>query len=501
MNNRPLLAIAILLLLAAPTLADVTVAPIFGSHMVLQRDRQQRIWGEDAAGTAITVTIAGQTQTAKTGDDGKWNVTLQPIAAGGPHELTVTGSSTVTLTDILIGELWLASGQSNMNVALGNTRDGEKEIAAANYPQIRYFRVKQEASRDPVRTSGRWVAVDPTTAKPISGVAYFFARELHKELNVPIGIVHAGWAGTVIEAWTPLEGLNQHPTFKTMLADWDKKVEQDPAKVAAAQEEQRRWQAQADEAKKAGAAPPPRPPQVIAPNNPNTPGILYSSLIRPLTALSIRGVIWYQGESNVGNSRIYPELLDLMLAQWRDAFGQKELPFLIVQLPNFDDDARTTNWAAIREGQRRALRFPGTGLVTTIDVGDSKDLHPKNKEPVGHRLALVALSQVYGKDVVASGPLFKDATPAGDKLVVHFDHVHGGLTTTDGQPPRCFEVAGPDGNWQPADAKIDGQTIVLTSTAVKSPASVRYAYSNDPKVNLTNKEGLPAVPFTQDAPK
>jgi sialate O-acetylesterase len=386
--------------------------------------------------------------------------------------LLVNGPRSVTVGNVLIGDVWLASGQSNMEMGIGEVQNAAVEIAAADFPQIRLFNVPRTIALEPEsRVDGRWLVCRPESLKRsgFSAVAYFFGRELHRELKVPIGLIHASWGGTVAEAWTSAEALRRLADFRAPLDDLDR----------------------ARAGRKRGAG-----------RDPNSVTVLFNGMIAPLVPFAVKGVIWYQGESNVGRADQYRRLLPALIADWRGRFGVGEFPFLIVQLANFltpKPEPAESTWAELREAQWLTVQpVPKTGLAVAIDIGETGNIHPKNKQEVGRRLALAAEAIAYGKPVEFSGPTLREATVRGRTIRLSFDHLGGGLAARDGGPLRGFAIAGSDGQFVWASAVIDGAEVVVSAPEVAAPLAVRYAWAENPVCNLINKAGLPAVPFRTD---
>jgi len=467
-----------LVLFASPCLADVRLPKILGSHMVLQRESEVKIWGWADPGEEVRVRCdwLDATQTTVADADGNWLLRVATKEAGGPHSMTIAGKNRISLEQILFGEVWIASGQSNMEMPLNRQsgaytgiKDFEKEIARATHPKIRLFQVGNFSSKEPlddvqtgismygIPTSDcKWKACSPKTIPTFAATAYFFARELHTELKVPVGIVDSSWGGTSAEAWTPAAGLK--------------------ALGYAAELKQ-------------AATLPQKADQKI-------PTRLYNGMIHPLRNFTIKGVIWYQGEGNTGRADRYHKLFSTMIGQWRTAFGD-EFPFYFVQLSPFN--YRNVNAAYLREAQLKTMSPPKTGMVVTMDIGNLRDIHPKNKQEVGRRLALWALANDYGRDVVYSGPVYKECAFSDGKARLKFDHAGSGLATRDGKAPDQFEIAGEDKVFHKATVAIEGEGIVVSSAKVAKPKAVRYAFSSGAMPNLMNKEGLPASSFRTDS--
>jgi sialate O-acetylesterase len=641
-----------------PAAADVKLPAIFGDNMVLQQNMPIKVWGWAAADEKVSVKLAGKEQATQADKNGDWAVTFEPLKAGGDAiELTVTGNNTLTLKNILVGEVWICSGQSNMEFHLASVKNAQKEIEQSDYPQIREFSVEHIPCAIVARDlKGKWAVCGPKTSADFSAVGYFFARDLHKDLKVPVGMIHTSWGATSSEPWTSREGLKDVPWFQSVLKEYDaftrdmavantpeearaaaeklpeawyaKYRQQDPGNkgfdlgYASADFDDAAWKEMklpdiiqnhvpkvngafwfrkavdvpeklagkdlllnlgpvddfdttyfngkfvgaigketpnaygvprsykvAGNLVKAGRnviavrvfdwagnggingrpdqamnlvdptqkdAPPVAQlrgawkykaelelPQMEFLNPPGTQGSpcgLYNGMIAPLTPFPIRGAIWYQGESNSGAAIKYRTVFPALIKDWRAKWNQPEMPFLFVQLANFmarSDQPTESSWAELREAQMMTLALPKTGMAVTIDIGDAVDIHPKDKQDVGKRLELAALSQAYGKDVIYSGPIYKSMKIEGDKVRLSFDHLGGGLVAKDGKLVG-FAIAGEDRKFVWADAVIDGDTVVVSSPQVASPTAVRYAWADNPACNLYNKAGLPASPFRTD---
>ncbi|HUT61805.1 MAG TPA: sialate O-acetylesterase [Phycisphaerae bacterium] len=456
-----LLTAGLLVAMDAPLAADVKLPNLFADHMVLQRDMPIVVWGKADPGEKVTVTLGKHTATTTAGKDGTWRVALDKTSAGGPHTLTVAGANRVEFKDVLVGEVWVCSGQSNMNMPID------------------------------WGIFGAW-------GSPECTAAYFFGVELRRELGVPVGLVKSAVGGTIIESWTRREALIQAvPDMKPAIERWDKRIA--AFDEAAFQEKVAAWQKAAAKAKAEGKRPP-RQPVPITQNN-RIPASLYNGMIAPLVPFTMRGVIWYQGESNARNAYLYRTLFPAMIRDWRAQWAQGNFPFLFVQLANYrpqSDQPGESQWAELREAQLMALGEPNTAMAVIIDIGDAKDIHPKNKQGVGKRLSLGALKLAYGCDIVHSGPIYKSMKIEGAKVRLSFAHTDGGLKAAGGGPLKGFAVAGEDKKFVWADARIDGQTVVVTSGAVSKPVAARYAWADNPACNLTNASGLPASPFRTD---
>jgi len=501
-----LLSISTMLAVGSSALqAAVALASPFTDHAVLQRGQPIPVWGTADVGEKVTVTFDGQTKTVTVGDDKKWLIKLDAHTAGGPYDLTIAGTNTITLTDILVGEVWVCSGQSNMEWTVKSSLNPDQEIAAAKFPKLRHFKVEKKTSDSPLTSCvGSWTVCSPETASGYTAVGYFFGRKLVQELDVPIGLLHTSWGGTPAEAWTSKPALTGTTTFKDVTTAWDKQAETYPAQVENFKKVMTKWEADVAAAKAAGKPEPkkPRPPQDPK-TSPHKPASLYNGMLNPLVPYGIKGAIWYQGESNAGRAKDYRELMALMIGDWRTSFGQGDFPFYVVQLANYmkrSDQPTDTAWAALREAQYLITKtVKNTGMSVTIDIGEGEDIHPKNKQDVGLRLALIALAKDYGKQIACSGPEYKAMTVDGANAVVSFEHLGGGLTVT-GEKLTGFAIAGEDKKFVWAEAKIVGDTVVVFAPSVTKPTAVRYAWADNPECSLSNKAGLPAVPFRTDRP-
>ncbi|MHB1023230.1 MAG: sialate O-acetylesterase [Acidobacteriaceae bacterium] len=478
-----------LLWVCFPATAEVTLPELFTSHMVLQRNKPVHVWGMAAPDESVTVTFRGETKRTDADALGRWSVYLAPGDAGGPFMLTVKASNTITLNDVLVGDVWIASGQSNMEFPMTQLADAKTEIAAAKDAQIRLLRVEHTYSDYPLSDvkAAPWTDCNPDSVASFSAVAYFFARDLQKKEHVPIGLIESSWGGTVAEAWTSMDGLSRDASLMPVFAAW--------ARMSDAEVTNQLQQREIDRDKAAGKPMPNVPWKPVLQSW--EPAQLYNGMIAPLTPLAIRGVIWYQGESNskLDRAPTYSRLFPAMIQDWRRHWGQGNFPFLFVQISSFTSTPEE-DWATIREAQRKALSVSNTAMAVTIDIGNPDNVHPKDKQDVGARLALAARATVYGEhDLEYSGPLFRQATQGQGFLRVWFSHAENGLVVKGGSL-KGFEVAGADGKFVSANAKVEGSTVIVTSTLVAVPKYVRYGWANSPECNLYNKENLPASPFT-----
>jgi sialate O-acetylesterase len=502
-----------LLLMTLTASAELRLPKLWSDHGVIQRDRPIHVWGWADAGQRVTATLrqanggADETASAATDSLGHWSLYLAPRpAGGGAYTLTVsdgqTSGGTVQVSDLLMGDVWLASGQSNMELPLlgfpgsAALKNGPEEIKAANHPEIRLLHEPKRFSYFPMQDQeATWQICTPETAAIFSAVAYFFGRELQHDQKVPIGLVEADWGGTPAESWISMDTLGSRaglmPVFAARAADMDKQADAEALKAKYAREDA--------EAKAAGRTPEEHPWQ--PPVEAWAPSALYNGMIAPVTPLGIRGVIWYQGESNSGLERapLYHRLFSAMIGDWRQQFAQGDFPFLFVQISSYESSPEE-DWGTLRDAQRRTLSVANTGMAVTLDVGDAHNVHPSDKQTVGHRLALAAKALSYGEDVHHSGPLFRQATTDGDAMRVYFTGAEGKLAARGGTLAG-FEVAGADHHFMPATAKInaDGATVTVESQQMTTPRYVRYAWPNAPDATLMDSAGLPASTFTSEA--
>lgn len=454
-------AVALYCLCAASAFAAVKPNPLFSDNAVLEQGTKVPVWGTADNGQEVTVSIQGKSATAKT-ENGRWMATLENLEAGGPFEMTISsGDEKIVVKNVLVGEVWVASGQSNMQWPINKSADPEKVVAESANPKLRLLTVPRVASDTPLDTVDvKWVECGPETTPEFSAVAYHFGRALQAKLGVPIGLINTSYGGTPAEAWTSKAVLEANPAFKPMLS-------QPPAGT----------------------------------QSPQRPAGLYNAMIHPLLPYAIKGAIWYQGESNAGRAHQYKDLFPTMIANWRADWKQGDFPFLFVQLAPFHkkvDQPGDSQWAELRESQRLTLATsPNTGMAVITDVGDEADIHPKAKGPVGERLALAALALGYGKDVVFSGPAYKSLEVKGKEIALNFDHIGGGLVA-QGDKLIGFTIAGKDQKFYPANAEIRGNQVIVSSPEVSEPVAVRYGWADFPQVNLANREGLLASPFRTD---
>lgn len=535
------------LVFAASSSLRATVKPnsLFTDGMVLQRDAVVPVWGTAAPGEDVTVDFSGQKKSAKADEKGIWTVKLDPIpASANSAEMTITsGGSSIRISDVLVGDVFLAGGQSNMDSPLFAAHNAQEVLPTANDRQLRFFKVAKKTAAEPqVDVTGQWKPSTPDNAKEFSAVAYFLAREIRNSASVPVGVISAAWGGTPIETWMPLSGIQAPPPLQKVLEKWNKaledyaKVKADPKLVADYEAKLEQWKKEvqpafteamktynADKAagKPVGEKPKPAWEEPINPDpmavpspsrRPLTPSVSYNAMIAPLSPYALKGVLWYQGEANAAKGLEYRELFPRMIQSWRKQWGT-DFPFLFVQLPMNGKDpvpVAKDGEPYLREAQFMALSEPKTAMAITIDIGDPNNVHPADKIDVGKRLALLARRDIYGEKIDASGPLYQGFKVEGDKIRISFKETAKGLKP--GQAPWCakgveplptdkligFYIAGDDKKWVEADARIERNDVVVSSTSVSRPSAVRYGWAHSPRCNLYNSEGLPASPFRTD---
>lgn len=474
------------LALGSPALADVQLPGIISDHMVLQRDVPVRIFGRAEPGEAVSVAFRGRT--ARTAADalGRWEVWLDPLAAGPAAAMTIQGANTITVADVLVGDVWIGSGQSNMQWAVRQAANADAEIAAAVCPQIRLFHVPRKTSAVPVEdVDARWVVCSPETVRDFSAVLYFFGREMQKGLKVPMGLIHSSWGGTPIASWISGPSLVGNARLEPFLSFWADAVRRYPVNQARHEQALKKWDA--------GGAQGNRPAPPLGPGHAHEPATLFNAMISPLVNYTIKGALWYQGETEAGRAQghVYSDALMTLVQDWRRAFGQGDFPFYWVQLANYGNARKNGHWMRVQEGQVKATALRHTGVVVITDIGNPTDIHPTNKQDVGRRLALLAQGR-------GASPLYRQFTREGSTIRIWFDNAGKALKTRGDGPVTGFEIAGPDGEYVAATAEIVGTTVRVSSPAVADPRSVRYAWDYDPDANLVNDAGLPAALFRTD---
>jgi len=477
-NIHVIILAVIFLALALPAHADVKLPGVLNNNMVFQRDQEIKIWGWADKGERISVTFNNIIRRTRPDASGKWMVIFPAMQAGGPFQLKVQGRNTLTLDNILIGDVWICSGQSNMAMKVVNSNDAENEITQADYPYIRLFNYPRNFQREPVEDveNAKWTECSPSTVGDFSAVAYFFGRHIHKEIDVPIGLINTSWGGTNAEAWTSMDYLVKIDKYKNFPAELAENLKKTDSVTVA---------------------------RLKSPNVYHS--ALYNGMIHPLLNLAVKGAIWYQGESNAYEGMLYRSLFPNMIECWRDKWSQPEMPLFYVQLANYMEEVpepAESRWANLREAQLLTLSLPNTGMAVIIDIGDAKDIHPKNKQDVGYRLALNALKTAYGKSLVYSGPIYRSMEVDGNKAILSFDHIGSGLIAKDKYGYlKAFSIAGQDKKFHWAKAEIKADKVIVYSENVPKPVAVRYAWADNPAdANLYNKEGLPASPFRTDVP-
>jgi sialate O-acetylesterase len=512
---RRVLWLVLALVFTAPAAADVKPHGLFTDHMVLQQGAKVPVWGKADPGEKVTVKFQNQTVSGAAGDTGKWMVHLENLKPGGPFEMQIAGKNEVTLKDILVGEVWVCSGQSNMEWSVRACKDPEKTIADAKNSNIRFFHHKKVTSVTPLedvqtdRQWNTWRVCSPESVPNFSAVAYNFGKSLQEARKVPVGLIHVSWGGTPAEAWTSKEFLEKTPEVAYYLSMWQDRIDtwnktKDQTQ-STYQEELKKYQQAAAKAKEDKTKAPRRP---TAPSDPAknawNAGGLFNGMINPLLPYAIKGAIWYQGESNAGKAHEYRTLFPAMIQSWRAAWGY-DFPFLFVQLAphkKIVDHPGQSSWAELREAQfltSQKLAHTAQAVITdtTDEATDQADIHPKNKAPVGERLALAAREKVYGEKIVGTGPVYESVKFDGSKAILSFTSIGGGLMVK-GEKLTGFTIAGKDQKFVNAEATLEGNTVVVSSPEVKEPVAIRFGWADYPVVNLFNKEGLPATPFRTD---
>ena len=489
--------------------AEVRLPNVFGGHMVLQQEKPLTIWGWAQPAETVTVQFLAESKQVQANDRGEWKAVLSPVKAGGPYTLTVSGSSRVQLDDVMVGEVWLCSGQSNMEMGIGMCKDAQQEIAAANFPAIRLMKVAKNWTPEPQQNmGGAWKVCSPQTVAEggwggFSAAAYYFGRELHQQLGVAVGLIDSSWGGTVIQTWTPPEGFAAVPALKS---EYERVQLGDPRSPLHQQrleqtlKETQQWIDAARKALTDRALVPPMPAypsELLPPRDVQHATALYNGMIHPLCPFALRGAIWYQGESNLGDGPLYTERMKALIGGWRQLWGLGDFAFYFVQIAPYTYGGNPETEAVLWEAQAASQAIPNTGMAVINDISNLRDIHPNNKQDVGKRLAFWALAQTYGKsNVEFSGPTFKSMSIEGDTLRLTFDHAGGGLASRDGQPLTWFEVIdAEEGGFVKASARIDGAALLVSAPEAKHPVAVRFAWHMLAEPNLMNAAGLPAGAF------
>lgn len=459
---------------------QLKLASLFSNDMVLQQQTDAAIWGQAEPNEKVSISASWSKQVyeTSTGSDGRWKTRIKTPKAGGPHRVTVkSGNETVVLKNVLSGEVWICSGQSNMQWKMRGfgANHWKEDVEQAQFPNIRLCQVTQVIALEPQSTVGaKWSVCNPKSVYSFSAVGFFFGRELYEELNVPIGLISVNWGGSSAEAWVPQEILTKEfPEFNASMDQYPQMIEETGTKYVRG-----------------------KTPKEL---NQLSPAVLYNGMIEPLLSYAMRGIIWYQGESNVLNPVQYRTLFPALIKNWRDRWGIGEFPFYYVQIAPFNYKTNPVDVAFLREAQTMALSITNTGMAVTMDIGNPNNIHPKVKKPVANRLARLALANDYGKtDLMYSGPLYKAHKIQGDKVWIAFDHVGGGLISRDGEALTHFTIAGEDQKFFKAKATTNGKTVMVSSEVVAKPVAVRYGWGNADMPNLSNQEGLPASSFRTD---
>ncbi len=503
MSSFNFLLSALFLLFSTPIFSQLRLPSIFGDHMVLQQKQSNTVWGWANANETVTIRIFGQSHTTSADQKGHWKIKLRPIPAGGPYRMQIEGDkSQFFFDDVLVGEVWICSGQSNMAWTVNNSNSAELELLTANYPNIRLISVPRVGTQNAQDDfEGEWSLCSPETVKDFSAVGYFFGRRLHQALDVPIGLIDNAWGGSAAEAWIKRDVLENDGRFdelmkywkdtesdydyETLLEDWKKRVDA--------------WESQ-DATEREG--PRPRQPGNLMTGN-HRPANIYNGVLHPTIGYGIKGVIWYQGESNASRAYQYRDLFPLMIDHWREEWDQGDFPFYYVQLADFQsetDKPGDSNWAELREAQTMTMdHLSNVGEAVIIDVGEGRDIHPRNKQTVANRLARWALGRDYHKDILYRSPTYQSMSKDDNKIVLTFNHVGQGLYTFDTREARGFSISGDDQQFVWAQAKIiSSNQVEVWSDKVQDPVAVRYAWANNPVCNMYSRDGLPMTPFRTD---
>lgn len=517
MKLRGISIIAGFLLISTFLYADVKLPAAFSNHMVLQHNTSVPVWGWADAGEKVTVQISKQTKTTVANAEGKWMLKLEKVKAGGPYTITVTGKNKIVITDVYAGEVWICSGQSNMDMTVAKEDrywcgvfNEAEEVANANYPLIRVFDTDFTPSATPQNdVVGKWEVVSPQTIGHLSAVAYFFARDVQQKINVPIGLITTSYGASTAEAWVREEALINEPVCKPLVDSFKKKLNKYLTDTAAQSRylvDRDKWQKSADSAKATGKTTPrgPRNPDPV--RDQHNASVLWNGMVKPLVPYAFRGALWYQGESNSPTAKIYHQIMETLITDWRKQWNQGNFPFLYVQLANIGKTydsmpARGGNEAIKREAQLQNLSIPNTAMAVAIDNADPTDMnnvHPKNKQDIGNRLAVAALATVYGEKIVYSGPIYNKMEITANTIKLYFKHTGSGLMAKDGEL-KGFAIAGEDKKFVWAKAKIEGNTVIVSCPDIDEPVAVRYGWGNNPPTSLYNKENLPASPFRTDS--
>ncbi|AWV99420.1 sialate O-acetylesterase [Arcticibacterium luteifluviistationis] len=501
MTKKRIIPLFLSLLFAFQANAQIKLPSIFGDHMVLQQKQNNPVWGWAKPNEKITIAINGQSHSTTADSKGHWRVVLRPIPVGGPYKMHIEGeASKFFFEDVLVGEVWICSGQSNMQWSLKNTNSAELALATANYPNIRLITVPTVAASEPQDDfNGSWEAASPESVPDFSAIGYFFGQRLHHALDVPIGLIDNAWGGSAAEAWVNRDVLEADKNFNEFMTSWEK-IEQAynyDAEIKKWEKSVKEW-----EANKEDKGMPRKPGNLIKGNQ--YPANIYNGVLHPTIGYGIKGVIWYQGESNAGRSYQYRDLFPLMIENWRNEWKQGDFPFYYVQLADFmaeTEQPQESGWAELREAQTMTKdRLPNVGEAVIIDLGEGRDIHPRSKQTVADRLVRIALARDYHKDIIYEGPNYKSMEVKGDKILLTFDNVGKGLYSFDTKEPVGFAIAGSDKKFVWADAKIiSNNQMEISGEGISTPVAVRYAWANNPVCNMYNRDGLPMTPFRTDS--
>lgn len=485
------------------TQAQIKLPAIFGDHMVLQQKQDNPVWGWASPGEMIKVSINGQSHSTKANQKGEWRIMLRPVQVGGPYKLRIEGDdSRFYFDDVLVGEVWICSGQSNMEWPISRTNSSELATLTSNYKNIRLITVPRVGTQEPQDDfNGEWSISSPESIEDFSAIGYFFGRSLHHALDVPIGLIDNSWGGSAAEAWVNKDKMLEDGNF-TELMSWWQEQEEDydfDALLAEWKQEAAEWDATDEDSRVEDR---PRRPRNLMTGN-HRPGNIYNGVLYPTIGYGIKGVIWYQGESNAGRAYEYRHLFPMMIQHWRDEWEQGDFPFYYVQLADFQaelTEPEESTWAELREAQTMTMdKLKNVGQAVAIDVGEGRDIHPRNKQTVADRLARWALAKDYNKDIIFSGPTYKSMKIEGNKITISFDNVGSGLYSFDTRDPQGFIITGEDQKFVNADAKIISKNeIEIWSEAIINPVAIRYAWAQNPICNMYNREGLPMTPFRTD---
>ena len=515
MKKRSLVIVVILLLLSQYTYSALSVASIFCDHMVLQQGSQIPVWGWAQPGDIITVEINKEVRTAIAKDDGSWKIFLHKLSVGGPFTMVVSASEVITISDIYVGEVWLCSGQSNMEMTVARENrywcgvfNEEKEVKNADFPLIRFYKIPKTESEISVNEiDAEWEVCSPENIGHHSAAAYFFAKELFEYYKIPVGIINSSYGASTIEAWTKKEYLEADSLMTFLLDQYKQKCEsydQDSSRKIKYEKDLLEWKIKAKAAMSQKKDEPRKPKNPDPRHDQHSPSVLYNAMIAPLIPYAMRGVLWYQGESNTSTADIYDVQMRNMIYNWRNDWGQGDFPFIYVQLANYKDPVtvpvKDEPWVTVQEKQLKALSVRNTAMVVAIDNADPDapgNIHPKNKQAIGERLAIAAMGKVYKQDITFMGPVFSHMIIEGNKAHIYFTHIGNGLVSKQ-KKITGFAIAGEDKQFVLGDAEIVDDHVVVSSVDIEKPLYVRYGWSKNPPVNLYNKSGLPASPFRTD---